>query len=143
LNCKIFVGAISLDNVHNRQQAEDFLSFVADLTPTDIMLGLKIYQQQKNRPVRFNPESQDNSELKFVEKSGWLDLQKISKLDDVEFRIALHKLTTAGLIKEILGTYMDYTGDRYLITPTFQSLMNFIKLNANDPLFNIKIGDPS
>ena len=45
LNCKIFAGAISLDNVRNRQQAEDFLSFVAELTPTDIMLGLKIYQQ--------------------------------------------------------------------------------------------------
>jgi hypothetical protein len=53
LNCKIFAGAISLDNVHNRQQAEDFLSFEAELTPTDIMLGLKIYQQQKNKPIRF------------------------------------------------------------------------------------------
>ena len=142
LNCKILAGAVSSDNVHNRQHAEDFLSLVADLTPTDIMLGLKIYGQQKNRPAEFDFNSQDNTELKFIVKSGWHDLQRLSNLGDEEFRLALLKLTNAGLIKEIVGMYMNYTGGLYLITPTFQSLMNFIKLNANDPLFNIKIKDP-
>jgi hypothetical protein len=143
LNCKILAGAISLDNVHNRQQSEDFLSLVTDLTPTDIMVGLKIYEQQENRPLQFDFNSQDNTELKFVVKTGWHDLQRLCNLGDEEFRIALLKLTNAGLIKEIVGMYMDYTGGLYSITPTFQSLMKFIKLNTNDPLFNIKIKDPT
>jgi hypothetical protein len=67
----------------------------------------------------------------------------LCNLGDEEFRIALLKLTNAGLIKEIVGMYMDYTGGLYSITPTFQSLMKFIKLNTNDPLFNIKIKDPT
>jgi len=133
LNCKILVGAISIDNIRERHSAEDFLSFVADLTPTDIMLGLKIYQQQKNRPTHFDIESKDNTELNFVVNNGWHNLQRMCNLGDVQFRIALHKLSTAGLIKEIVGMYNNYTGGLYLITPAFQ--------NANDPLFNIRIGD--
>jgi hypothetical protein len=136
LNCKILIGAISVDNQKDRHSAEDFLSFVSDLTPTDIILGLEIYKQQKDRPLQFDIESKENTELKFVVKSGWHELQNICKLDEVNFKISIHKLSTAGLIKEIVGMYANYTGGLYLITPTFQRLMNFIRLNANDPLFN-------
>jgi hypothetical protein len=89
--------------------------------------------------MRFDPDSQQDNECSFVINSGWYELQSVCNLEDVEFNIALHKLSTVGLIKEIVG----YTGGLYLITPAFQSLMNFIKLNANDPLFNIRIRDPS
>jgi hypothetical protein len=139
LNCKILVGAITIDNLNERHSTEDFLSFVADLTPIDIMVGLEIYKQQRNRLPQFDIESQDNTELKFVVNSGWHELQKRCKLDEVDFKIALHKLSAAGLIKEIVGMYANYTGGLYLITSTFQRLMNFIRLSANDPLFNYKI----
>jgi hypothetical protein len=33
--------------------------------------------------------------------------------------MAVHKLSTAGLIKEIVGMYGNYTGGLYLITPSF------------------------
>jgi hypothetical protein len=140
LNCKILVGAISLDNIRDRHSAEDFLSFVAELTPTDIMLGVKIYEQQKNRPMYFDPES-DQNEFRFVKNSGWHKLQELCNLERTQFDIALHKLSIAGLIKEIVGMYVDNAGGLYVITPAFQGLMNFINLNANDPLFNIRIRD--
>jgi hypothetical protein len=141
LNCKILVGAISLDNIRDRHSAEDFLSLVVDLTPADIMLGFKIYEQQKNKPTHFDFESQDNNELKFVVSSGWHKLEELCNLERTQFDIALHKLSSAGLIKEIVGMYVNYTGGLYVKTPAFQSLMNFIRLNANDPLFNIRIRD--
>jgi hypothetical protein len=131
-----------VDNSQKRRSAEDFLSFVSELNPTDIMLGLKIYDQQKDRPAQFDVESQDNTELKFVVNNGWHELQRICNLENAEFNIALHKLSAAGLIKEIVGMYVNYTGGLYLITPAFQDLMKFIRLNANDPLFNIRVRTP-
>jgi hypothetical protein len=50
LNCKILVGSISVENVRQRNFGEDCLILVADLNPVDIMLGLKIYEQQKKDP---------------------------------------------------------------------------------------------
>jgi hypothetical protein len=64
-------------------------------------------------------------------------------LDDVRFQTSLHKLSRAGMIKEIVGMYGNYVGGRYIITPTFLSLMKFIHFRANDPLFSISIPDPS
>lgn len=144
LNCKILAGSMSLENVHQRHFAEDLLILVSDLNPVDLMLGLKIYEQQKNRPREFDFESREGkTEFKFVVESGWHDLQGACQLDEVRFRTALHKLTRAGLIKEVVGMYVNYVGGFYIITPAFQTLMNFIRLRANDPLFSISIPDPS
>jgi hypothetical protein len=141
LNCKILVGAINKDNLNDRHSAEDFLTFVENLTPADIRVGLAIYKLQKNRPAHFGTESRDNTELKFVINSGWDKLQEISGVYGVDFDIAVHKLSAAGLIKEIVGMYGNYTGGLYLITPSFQRLMKSIQLSANDPLFNLRIRD--
>jgi hypothetical protein len=100
LNCKVLPGAINKDKLDDGHYAEDFLSFVGDLTPTDIVLGLEIYKRQKNRPAHFDQESPDDNELKFVIKSGWDELQGICKLDEVDFDIAVHKLSAAALIKK-------------------------------------------
>jgi hypothetical protein len=43
------------------------------------------------------------------------------------------------MIKEVVGMYVNYVGGRYT---TFQSLMNFIRFRANDPMFSISIPDP-
>jgi hypothetical protein len=141
INCKILIGSINKDKIPDRHYAEDFLSFVADLTPTDIMVGLEIYNQQKNRPEYFDAENSKYNELHFVTESGWDQLQGICKLDEFDFRIALHKLSKAALVKEI-GPAIGYREGRYIITPIFLRLMNFVELNANDPLFNLRIRDP-
>lgn len=142
LNCKILVGSISVENVHQRNFGEDCLILVADLNPVDIMLGLKIYEQQKNRPKEFSLDSsKGQTEFDFVIESGWHNLQGACRLDDVRFQTSLHKLSRAGMIKEVVGMYLNYVGGLYIITPTFQSLMNFIRFRANDPLFSISIQD--
>jgi hypothetical protein len=143
LNCKILVGSISVENVRQRNFGEDCLILVADLNPVDIMLGLKIYEQQKERPKEFSLDSsKGQTEFDFVIESGWHKLQDACRLDDVRFQTSLHKLSRAGMIKEVVGMYVNYVGGCYIITPTFQSLMNFIRFRANDPLFSISIPDP-
>jgi hypothetical protein len=147
LNCKILASAINIDKKENRHYAEDFLYSVADLTPADIMVGLEIYKQQKNRPAHFDHMSEINSELAFAIGSGWDKLQCLCKLDNVDFEMALHKLSAAALIREVgpglVGVVSaGHKSDAYVITPIFQKLMNFIHLRANDPLFSSTIPDP-
>jgi hypothetical protein len=80
-----------------------------------------------------------NTELKnVVEKGKWHEIKNNLGLTEEDFDISLTKLTRAGLIKEIVGTYFDYAGRLYLITPAFRRLMKLIQY-ANEPMFNHKI----
>jgi hypothetical protein len=125
LNYKILIGAILVDN-QTDTLLRIFSLLFSDITPTDIIVGLEIYKQQRNRPLQFDIESKENTELNFIVRNGWHELQNLCKFDEVDFKISLHKLSTSGLIKEIVGMYGNYTEGLYLITPTLQRLTNFI-----------------
>jgi hypothetical protein len=77
-----------------------------------------------------------------VENSGVANLRHTCKIDELDFDIALHKLAASGLIKQTGLGFVGNMDDRYVITPTFLKLMNFIQLRANDPLFSSTIPDP-
>jgi hypothetical protein len=137
LYCKILAGSVLLDNSHERHSAEDFLGFISELSPIDIRVAAEIYKQQSRAPEVF--DSEEKTQLKFIVNAGWHNIRKICKLDETDFQIALSKLSRAGLIKEIVGMYIEYTGGLYLITPAFKRLMKFIGTNMNEPLFNYEI----
>jgi hypothetical protein len=140
--CKILVGAVIIDNSTHRHSVEDFLSFLSELSPTDLQVGLEIFKLQKDMPEHFDFEIQENTELGFAVQNGWSDIRNNLQIDEVDFKIALYKLSRAGLIKEIVGTYVSYTGGHYLITPAFKKLMDFIKY-SKEPIFNYKIRQQS
>jgi hypothetical protein len=135
LYCKILAHSVLIENLEERSSAEDFIGFIDELSFKDIKLGLKMYEQQKDIPEKFDSDK-GNTELKFAVEHGWHDLKTICQLTEVEFRISLGKLARTSLIKEIIGTYVSYPGGIYVITPTFQRLMNFIQLGTATPLFN-------
>jgi len=89
-------------------------------------------------PEKFDVESNENTELKFIINSGWHDIRGKLALTEADFNIALTKLVRAGLIKETVGMYGNYTGGIYLITPAFKKLMLLIAY-ANEPLFSYKL----
>jgi hypothetical protein len=138
LYCKILLGAVIIDNSNQRHYVEDFLSFLSELSPTDLQVGLEIYKRQKNMPEKFDFDSQEHTELEFTVKTGWHDIRDALEMNETDFKIALHKLSRAGLIKEVVGTYVSYTGEHYLITPAFKRLMNFIRY-SKEPIFNYKV----
>jgi hypothetical protein len=147
LYCKILAGSVILDNKDERHSVEDFLSFISELSPIDLLVGLEIYKQQKIMPEKFDVESNENTELKFIVNSGWHNICNTCGLNEADLNIALAKLSRAGLIKEIVGMYLNYTGGLYLITPAFKKLMYFIRFSS-EPTFNYKIqqtenSDPS
>jgi hypothetical protein len=120
--------------------------FLSELSPIDLLVGLEIYKQQKYMPEKFDAESNENTELKFIVNNGWHNIRNTCGLDEADLNIALAKLSRAGLIKEIVGMYLNYTGGIYLITPTFKRLMRFIRYSS-EPIFKYKIqtenGDPT
>jgi hypothetical protein len=139
LFCRILIGSALVDNVNERRSAEDFLRFVEELTTTDVLVGKEIYEYQKNLPESFDIESNDNTELKnVIEKGNWHEIKKKLGLPEADFNISLIKLTRAGLVKEIVGPYVNYTGWHYLVTPAYRRLMKLIQY-ANEPIFNHKI----
>jgi len=48
--------------------------------------------------------------------------------EDIPF--ILLRLERCGLIKEITGGYIDYTGGVYIITDVFRKLMKFLESNS-------------
>jgi hypothetical protein len=136
--CRILIGSALVDNANERRSAGDFLIFLKELTITDILVGKEIYEHQKNLP-KSDISSNENTELKnVVEKGKWHDIRNNLGLTEEDFNISLLKLAQAGLIKEVIGSYMDYTGWHYQITPAFKRLMKLIQY-ANEPIFNYKI----
>jgi hypothetical protein len=138
LYCKILIGAVLIDNRDQRHSAEDFLALIAELSLMDLQVGMDIYKRQKNMPEKFNLESRENNELEFTVRTGWHNICSSLEMNETDFKIALYKLSRAGLIKEIVGTYVGYTGGHYIITPAFKILMDLIKY-SNEPTFNYKI----
>lgn len=126
LNCRILAGAIFVNRIEDRELCDEYLNCIAELDPKDLEISRTIYEQQKDRLPKFDIESPDNTELKYIVRKGWHNIPDICHITEQEFTISLLKLARAGLIKEIVGTYSNYTGGLYLITPLFQNLMRFI-----------------
>jgi hypothetical protein len=133
--CRILIGSTLLENVEERGSAEDFLFFLSELTTTDILVGKEIYELQEDMP--FDLDSR--TELKdVVDMKKWHEIKGKLRLNDVEFKISLIKLSRAGLIKQLVGSVIEFTGWVYLITPVFERLMKLIQY-SNEPTFNYKI----
>jgi len=106
LNCSNLAGGILIENEELRHSAEDLLILIRDLSPIDLKVAKEIYKQQENKPEKFDIEGNPNfNELHFVDSSGWDKLPSLCKLENGDFRLALTKLSNAGLIKEIVGIY--------------------------------------
>jgi hypothetical protein len=137
LNCKILAGSILTENRDIRHSAEDLLVLVSELSPTDLKIASEIYEQQKDKPAKFDFEK-GYGELNFITEKGWDNVQRFCKLDDSDFRLGLTKLSNAGLIKEVVGMYSGYEGGKYIITSTFQKLMSIIAY-FEEPIFVTKL----
>lgn len=123
---KILSNSILLDNIDLRTNSEDFVNLLDDLSIRDLQLMKHIYNQQQDMDPRINPAEGTYNELLTVWASGWKELQSISNLDAEEFQISLLKLSRSGFIKEITGSYGDYLGGTYIITPILKKLVNLI-----------------
>jgi hypothetical protein len=120
LYSRILCNAMLKDSAA-KNLAEDYLSVLAELSLRELHLAKVIYRMQ------YNKIKQKNNELQMAVKAGWNDLPNKAKILANELDFLLKRLERTGLIKEITGGYTNYSGGVYIITPTFVSLMNYLK----------------
>jgi hypothetical protein len=120
LYAKILKGAVTAQN-REEFAPEEYLVVLAELTPKEIEVARAIYEQQSGRP------QDSESELQWAKRKGWEKLSgqclSVPK-EDLPF-VLLH-LQRSGLIREITGAYLGYTGGVYVITETFRKLMRYL-----------------
>ena len=68
-------------------------------------------------------------------QAGWSNLNGgPDKLDANETAVALLMLQRAGLVREIVGTFLSYSGGTFVITPIFRKLMVYLSSPATSQL---------
>ncbi len=65
------------------------------------MIGLKIYELQKNKPHHFGKGTPYTNETDFAEKIGVRKLRDMCKLNEIDLDTAIHKLAAAALIRQV------------------------------------------
>jgi hypothetical protein len=96
-----------------------------ELLPADLVVAREIYKQQKDTPTDIQPEVM--SEVQIVRNSGFYEVRELTGLDKAEFDLALTKLVRAGLVRQVVGSYIGYAGDAYRITHTFRKMMDLVE----------------
>ena len=95
------------------------------LSPADLFVARGIYKQQKDTPEEIVDLDQD--ELRIVKERGWDNLPQSCKMNKAEFDLSLSKLVRAGLLRQVIGTYVGYIGDAYRITSSFRMMMQLLE----------------
>jgi hypothetical protein len=96
------------------------IAILRDLTPGQLQLARTIYATQSGSPT------DKQNELQWALSVGWQTIRTTLGLSLSDFQTGCIMLQRAGLIREIAGAYVDYTGGVYVITPVFRALMDYV-----------------
>jgi len=124
LYAKFLSSAIIFEN-RSKIAIDDYLNTLVDLTPLELEVAKAIYNQQVDSDL--NP---NESVLQWAWRKGWRDLPTVLSIPEEDLPFILLRIQKSGLIHEITGSYLDYHGGVYILTPTFRKLMDFIGKNS-------------
>jgi len=126
LYARVLRGAVT---IQNRQEfsPEEYVAVLTELTLREIEVAQVIYGQQCDVPMQPN-----ENELQWAWRTGWKQLPpSCPSVPEEDIPFTLLRLQKSGLIREITGTYFDYTGGVYVITESFRKLMRYIENKIN------------
>jgi hypothetical protein len=136
--CQILRSVSTFEGKAYRRYAEDCVDIVSDLSPSDMVLAAKIFEQQETMPKTFPKANPTVNELLEVKDRGWANLQKQCRLSEVALQLSLVKLERQGLIRELVG-YLDNAGQGiYIITPVFRKFAELIRTTSQQPIFTFE-----
>ncbi len=121
---RVLVGSVvdSGDPGAEADVAVNHLDLIASLSPADVRVLRRIVEAQGLEP----PSDPDNPLMWALER-GWedllVDLQSVG-VADPDYH--LHRLAREGCLKEITGTYFDYSGGVYLLTAACRRLCEWL-----------------
>ena len=119
LYSKILRGASETKNKETNM-GESFLTVLTELSIEEIQLAKILYEMQKSKPKKLE------NELIWV-SGAWEHLpEKCTPIIRDNISFYLKRLERTGLIYEITGGYINYSGGIYIISDTFIKLMEFL-----------------
>lgn len=120
---KILAGAIQ-GRGHATISVEHVLGQLRTLSPMQLRVARAIYEQQKNGP----PVGKNN--LQWASEAGWENLPQLLEMDVDEVLASCLVLQGTGMLREITGTYLDYTGGVFLMTPVLARMMQLASVTT-------------
>lgn len=139
LYAKLLAGAVPFqDRAEN--SPEDYLSVLTELSVQELELAHALYDQQKEYA------NLEENELQWLKRIGAYNIDQLGKgqslrghgqwqhllshcpsLEHQNIQFALLRLQKCGVANELTGTFLDYTGGVFVITPTFREMMRYLQ----------------
>jgi len=126
LYAKIIKGAITVGKEYEEDEPELYLKIVEELSLKELMVAQYLYQLKEIE--RKNPEDNNinSAQAEMTNDAKWLSA-KYPEFREDELVSIFVRLEKTGLIKELVGSYLGYTGGKYLISPLFKKFYDFIE----------------
>lgn len=112
----------TINEYHILYNPEDYVDVLSELSIQELHLARRIYLSQKS-----TPQNDKEADLGWVKRCGWEHIIESVPAEDINF--LLKRLERTGLITEVMGMYLGYSGGVYKITDTFRKMMEFLNLN--------------
>lgn len=118
LYAKVLRGAVTFQN-REESSPEEYLAILTELTPREIEVARVVYEQSERTP--HTDGLKWDREKKLAQLSA-----RCPSVPREDLQFILLRLQRTGLIRELVGTYFDYTGGTYIITQVFRKLMHYL-----------------
>ncbi|HKJ77522.1 MAG TPA: hypothetical protein VKA64_10005 [Gammaproteobacteria bacterium] len=119
---KILRKEVSTDGLRD-DSAEAYINTLADLTLREILVAQALWNQQG-----LAQRNHGENDLQFATRMGWENLSdECPGISPEDLPFCLSRLERAGLVREVVGTFLDYEGGVFVVTYAFEKLMqNYI-----------------
>ena len=144
LYAKLLAGAIPLQS-RQQDSPEDYLTVLAELSLKELQVARALYTQQRDAPAsdennfqwlrRIGAVDLEDKGEKYKGLGQWKKLRRECPLvadEDMEF--VLLRLQRSGLVNEVSGTILDYSGGAYVINNTLRKLMHYLERTHTESL---------
>lgn len=121
LYAKIIKGALTEGKEFQEEDPELYLEIIEELSVKEIRVAKCLYELKEieKENIKDNQDGFGNDAL-------WLS-KKYPEFDKDELTSIFVRIERTGLIKELVGSYLDYGGGMYLINPLFRKFIDYIE----------------
>lgn len=126
LYARIIKGALTEGKEYEEDEPEIFLKIVEELSVKELRVAKYLYELKEIKKKKPDDDNPNKKQDRMTNDAWWLS-KHYPEFDKGELVSILVRLEKTGLIKELVGSFLDYGGGQYLINPLFRRFMNFIE----------------
>ncbi len=124
MNAMILSNTLFVEN-DGSFMPEEYLLALEDLTPIEISALFTFYETVKDQQ-----QLRESGNAKAAEKLSWREsIKQQCRLDDEDIEFIMKRIQRSGLISELVGANLSYSGGSYRINPTFERLVDYLSKN--------------